>query len=201
MPVIRQEWKDKGAELVFIDDGAAASNINGHPVWTWTDFLMLPHESRNICLAIADPGGRRRLFEKCADAGISVIGTKSANTVLMDDVEIGEGACLSPYVTITSNIRIGRCFHANLYAYVEHDCVLGDFVTFAPGAKCNGNVRIGNGVYVGSGAVIKQGTKDAPLVIGEGAVIGMGAVVTKNVPANTIVVGNPARRIQGSLNA
>ncbi len=33
--------------------------------------------------------------------------------------------------------------------------------------------------YIGTGAVIKQGTPDQPLVIGKGAVVGMGAVVTK----------------------
>lgn len=66
----------------------------------------------------------------------------AANVVCMDDVTLGEGAVFSPFVTLTSNIRIGRHFHANLYSYVEHDCVVGDFVTFAPGVHCNGNVVI-----------------------------------------------------------
>src|SRR3546814_9850248 len=67
----------------------------------------------------------------------------------MDDVEIAEGALVSPYVTFTSNIKVGRCFHANLYSYVEHDCVIGDYVTFAPGVRCNGNIRIGDRAYIG----------------------------------------------------
>lgn len=41
----------------------------------------------------------------------------------------------------------GRHFHANLYSYVEHDCVIGDFVTFAPGVKCNGNVVVEDYAY------------------------------------------------------
>ena len=57
---------------------------------------------------------------------------RAANAVEMDDVTIGEGALISPFVTFTSNIRIGDHFHANLYSYVEHDCVIGDYVTFAP---------------------------------------------------------------------
>ena len=105
-------------------------------------------------------------------------------------------AILSPFVTLTSNIRIGRNFHANIYSYVAHDCVIGDFVTFAPGVMCNGNIVIEDHAYIGTGAVIKQGVPDKPLVIGRGAVVGMGAVVTKSVPAGEVVVGNPAKPLQ-----
>lgn len=69
--------------------------------------------------------------------------------------------------------------------------MIGDFVTFAPGVRCNGNVRIGDFAYIGAGAMIRQG-----LSIGAGAVVGMGAVVTKNVPEGVIVAGNPARILE-----
>lgn len=124
----------------------------------------------------------------CDDKGIPLIEARHSTVVQMDDVNIADGACLSPFVTLTSNICIGRGFHANLYSYVEHDCRIGDFVTFAPGVKCNGNVTIGDRAYIGAGAVIRQG-----LTIGAGAVVGMGAVVTRDVPAGVTVVGNPAR--------
>ena len=58
---------------------------------------------------------------------------------------------------------------------------------------CNGNITIEDHVYVGAGAMIRQGKPGKPLVIGQGAVIGMGAVVTKDVPEGVTVVGNPAR--------
>jgi acetyltransferase-like isoleucine patch superfamily enzyme len=103
-------------------------------------------------------------------------------------------------VTLTSNIDIGKQFHANIYSYIEHDCRVGDYVTLAPGAKVNGNVHIGSHVYIGSNAVIKNGRPEKPLIIGNGAVVGMGAVVTKNVLSGTVVVGNPARLYQVKSN-
>ena len=125
--------------------------------------------------------------------GVQPWAVAASNAVQMDAVELGAGAVLSPFVTLTSNIRIGQHFHANLYSYVEHDCVLGDFVTFAPGVHCNGNVHIEDHAYIGAGAIIKQGQPGQPLVVGRGAVVGMGAVVTKSVAAGATVVGNPAR--------
>ncbi len=105
---------------------------------------------------------------------------------------IGEGAILCAYTTITSNAKIGKYFHANIYSYVAHDCVIGDFVTFAPDVHCNGGVMVEDYAYIGTGAILKQGTREKPIVIGRGAVVGMGAVVTKSVAPFTTVIGNPA---------
>ena len=115
------------------------------------------------------------------------------SVIKLGGVSMGSGSILCPFVCLTADIEVGRYFHANLYSYVCHDCKIGDFVTFAPGVKCNGNVIIEDHAYIGSGAVIKQGTLDKTIVIGKGALVGMGAVVTKSVPPGETVVGNPAR--------
>jgi hypothetical protein len=33
---------------------------------------------------------------------------------------------------VTASAKIGAHFQCNIYSYVAHDCVIGDFVTFAP---------------------------------------------------------------------
>jgi sugar O-acyltransferase (sialic acid O-acetyltransferase NeuD family) len=195
LPLLRPQTQDADTRIVFIDDNAATDLINGHPVWSLARFQEEPAARRAACLAVANSRVREELDRRCRDAGVDIIGAKASNVVEMDDVEIGPGALFSPFVTITSNIRIGRCFHANLYSYVEHDCRIGDYVTFAPAVHCNGNVHIGDHAYIGTGASIRHGTPDKPLVIGAGAIVGMGAVVTQDVPAGMTVVGNPARRL------
>lgn len=196
MPLARQQLAQAGVgldQLVFVDDAPGPAMLNGQRLLTYAQFLAVPARRRHVVLAIANSVVREKLAQRCAADKVLPWSVMAANTVRMDAVELGEGAILSPFVTLTSNIRIGKYFHANLYSYVEHDCVVGDFVTFAPGVQCNGNVVIEDHAYIGAGAVLKQGGAGKPLVIGRGAVVGMGAVVTKSVPPDTTVVGNPAR--------
>lgn len=199
MPLARQQLAQAGVEadrLVFVDDGAdEPAQVNGQRVLTYAQFLAEPAAARHAVLAIANSAVREQLAARCVQDGVRAWTVAAANVVRMDAVELGEGAILSPFVTLTSNIRIGRHFHANLYSYVEHDCVVGDFVTFAPGVQCNGNVVVEDHAYIGAGAVLKQGRPGQPLVIGRGAVVGMGAVVTRSVPPGVTVVGNPARAL------
>ena len=203
MPLARAQLAREGndaARLVFIDDQVSAKDVNGHQVLSLEAFFQTPAAGRIVAVAMANSRTRENLVRICEARGAGFWTVQAGNAVVMDDVEIGEGALISPFVTITSNIRIGRHFHANIGSYVEHDCRLGDFVTFAPGVKCNGNVVIEDHAYIGAGAVIRQGRPGAPLTIGKGATVGMGAVVARDVPAGTTVVGNPARPLIKNLD-
>lgn len=191
---VAREFLATGETIYFIDDALTSEqHINGHKAVNYDMFKAIQAAKKYVLIAIANSNIRQRIAEKLTNDGIHLWTVKSNSTVIMDGVNIAAGAALSPFVTIGANAKIGQCFHANLYSYVEHDCVIGDFVTFAPRVSCNGNVHIHDHAYIGTGAVIRQGTPDKPLIIGKGAVVGMGAVVTKDVPPGVTMVGNPAR--------
>ena len=68
---------------------------------------------------------------------------------------------------------------------------LGDFVQISPGVSILGRSKIGDFTLIGAGAIILP-----DIEVGKNCVIGAGSVVTKNVPDNTLVFGNPAKKIK-----
>lgn len=174
--------------IVYVrDDAAPGDSFMGHRVIAPAELT----QQDELLLVMASGGVRKTLSERHAALAAGTL--IAAAAIISPDAHIGPGAIVCDQAIIEPLVRIGRHFHANVGSFIAHECVIGDYVTFAPKVCCNGNVHIGDGAYIGAGAIIRQGTPDKPLVIGEGAVIGMGAVVTKSVPAGVTVIGNPAR--------
>lgn len=183
-------------EFVFVVENLDKQTvINGYKVIDEKDFLSYEADEKYFNIAIANYSVRERIANKLIKSNICPFTIQSSNVVIYDNNNIGDGAILCAFTMITSNAKIGKYFHSNIYSYVAHDCIIGDYVTFAPNVHCNGNIVIEDYAYIGTGAVIKQGSTGKPTVIGKGAVVGMGAVVTKSVPPFTTVVGSPAREL------
>ena len=127
--------------------------------------------------------------------------------------EMGEGCVVMPSFRCDYgyNIRMGR------NTFVNYDCVfldvnritIGADVQIAPavqiytathpldagdrrsGVESGLPVTIGDGVWIGGGAIVCPG-----ITIGANTVIGAGSVVTADLPANVLAVGNPCRVIR-----
>lgn len=179
-------------EIYFVETWEPElKQINHYPLISLENFLSLSG-IKYFNIAVGDTYARDKILNKINNQA-QLLSIFSPHALILDNTFIDGGAILSPYTVITSNTTIGKCFYANVFSYVAHDCIVGDFVTFAAGVRCNGNVHIDDYAYIGAGVIIREGSKEKPMKIGRGAILGMGAIVTKNVAAGEIVVGNPAR--------
>lgn len=183
----------EGSEIVFIEDDESliGTTYDGCRIVSFEEFCSF--ESKRANVPLAAPELRRAKVQLLEDQGIGSFTMQASNCQVGQGAHLAEGAILAPFSTLTCDLTIGRHFHSNIYSYVAHDCIIGDFVTLAPRVSINGRVTVGDGVYIGSDATILPGKPGSPRKIGEGAVIGAGAVVLRDVVAGETVVGNPAR--------
>jgi len=168
--------------------------VNGYSVLSLDEFIQL--NGRKYFNVAVGSGRDREAMATKVGSNAEALTLYAPQAIILDCNIIGTGSVCCSNTMVTSNAKIGKFFQCNIYAYVAHDCVIGDFVTFAPGVRCNGRVHIDDYAYIGTSAIIREGTSEKPLHIGKGAVIGMGAVVTRDVPAGATVVGNPARLME-----
>jgi sugar O-acyltransferase (sialic acid O-acetyltransferase NeuD family) len=165
----------------YVDDEYAKGDIR--------PLSQLDGQRSLAVIAIGSPSDRQRIANRVRS---DVQYTKLIHkTAICDKNSVGVGCIICPYVVITVNCKIGRHFHANLHSDVGHDCVVGHYVTLAPGARVSGNCNIGDGVYIGSNAVIREGVTIAPWTI-----IGANSVVLHDITESGTYVGVPAKKIK-----
>lgn len=103
-------------------------------------------------------------------------------------------------IKLSYNVRVGRRLKIEHFGgmilgarSIGDDVIVRQNTTFGIASldDLNAKPMIGNGVNVGTGAVIL-----GHVVIGDGAVIGANAVVLRDVPPRALAVGVPARVIE-----
>lgn len=185
--------------VCFIDDDAQTHGVilNGIPIIGLEEARRRFPEARLVG-GIGSPQVRQRVLEKAAMIGFRFETIIHPRVERSRWIEIGVGTVICAGSILTTNITLGQHVQINLDCTVGHDVVMDDYATLAPGAHISGHVHLGRRTYIGTGAVIINGTKDAPIVIGEDVVVGAGACVTKSIPAGLTVVGVPAKPLQRS---
>ncbi|NDJ76265.1 MAG: acetyltransferase [Chloroflexi bacterium] len=184
--------------VAFVDDNPAAQNtyLNNIPVMRLDDAQARFPTARMVG-GVGSPGLRQKLMQKAAAAGFDFASVIDPNIQLSDWLEIGPGAVICAGTILTWDIKLGAHVQLNVHCSVHHDAVLGDYTTLAPGARITGNVHTGQRVYLGTNAVIIQGTPDEPMVIANDTVIGASACVTKPITEPGLTwVGVPARPLR-----
>lgn len=187
---VEPQWNIVG----FFDDGYVKGlMINGYPTLGTVADLNKWETDIAVAISIGSPVIKKKILGNIHNPRVSYP-TLIHPTVWIGDknyVEIGKGGIFCAGVMITTNIVIKDFVILNLQCTVGHDSVINDYAAFMPSVNISGEVNIGEGVYVGTGAkIINQ------LEIGDYTIVGAGAVVSKTLPAHCTAVGVPAKPIK-----
>lgn len=105
--------------------------------------------------------------------------------IIENNVEIGANTCIDR--GSLSATRIGRGTKIDDFVHVAHNVSVGKNCIITGSASFGGSSFIGDDVWIGPGANIKDG-----ITIGNKAFISIGSVVIKNVKDGEDVIGYPA---------
>jgi len=114
-------------------------------------------------------------LQKLLDRGLKV----GTNLTRMSGVIIDPAHCW--HIEVGNDVILAPNVHI-----LAHDASTKPFLNYTRIA----NVKIGNRVFIGAGAIVLPG-----VTIGDDVVIGAGSVVSKNIPSNSVAVGSPAKVI------
>ncbi|GGD30168.1 acetyltransferase [Flavobacterium orientale] len=181
-------------ELIgFFDDRVQKGTlVNGLPVLGGLQEINNFEDELGLVISIGSPAIKKMIVNAITNLNISfpsIIHPKASYS--KDDIKIGKGCIICEGCIITCNITIKDFVILNLMCTVGHDTVIEDYCAFMPSVNISGEVKINEGVYVGTGVKIINLVE-----IGADTIIGAGAVVSKSLPPSCTAVGIPAKPIK-----
>lgn len=149
---------------------------------------------KNKCswfIAIGDNYQRKRIYDELSHLNLEYVNIIHPFSAIAEHTEMGAGIVVMAGGVINRGCKIGSQSIINTKASLDHDSILGEYSSLAPGVSTGGYVNIGGLTAIGLGASIKN-----KINIGYNNVIGCGSVVLKDVPDNTVSYGLPCKFIR-----
>ncbi len=187
------ELRESQRIIGFVDDAGRPDRAwpDPRPVMSYEDAISMAPKA-GFVVGIGSSNIRRNITEKLLIDGKTMPTLVHSSVQVSERVKIGSGSIICAGCILTIDIVIGEHVHVNLDCTLGHDVRVGDYVTVSPGVHISGNVVIEDDVFIGTGAVILNGSEEAPLVVGQGSVIAAGACVMRSTEERTLYAGVPA---------
>lgn len=173
------------------DPDRRGDTLEGHPIH-WVDDLAGLAATHSAVCALATTA-RSRFTDQVEALGVPFAQLCHPTAHVSATSTLGAGTIAGPGVIVAAHTTVGAHTILNRGVLLGHHTTIGSHCTLNPGANVAGKVSVGDKVFVGMGAQVL-----GDLTIGDGAVIGAGAVVTKDVPERAVVMGVPARPVDGA---
>jgi len=141
-----------------------------------------------VVVGIGNNRIREEKQSELTNAGAKLVTIVHPRATVSPHASVGVGSVVFSSSVVNACARVGDGVIVNTGAVIEHDCVVGDFAHISPNAVLAGGVKLGQQVWVGACASVRQ-----LVSVGEASTVGMGAVVTKDMQSGVTVLGNPAR--------
>ena len=151
----------------FVDDGYVSNDT--------LPLSKLDPNKHEVMIAVADSKSRFDISQRLPK-GIKFFTFIHPTSLIMDNVDIGDGSFIGAYSILTTNIKIGKHSILNRSNHIGHDCRIGDFFSAMPGVIVSGNVTIQDLVYIGTNSSIKEKIKICELTT-----IGLNSGVVKDM--------------------
>ena len=144
-------------------------------------------------IAVGDNAVRERIYNelRAKYAHLHFPALVHSSATVSSFTTIGDGTVVMPKAVVGPNSKVGKFCLLNTHSSLDHDCVMSDFSSLAPGAVTGGTVQIGLRSAVSIGATIKHELK-----IGDDSVIGANSYLNKDLPNNQVAYGTPAKQVR-----
>lgn len=143
-----------------------------------------------VMVAISDPKSRYEIVSRLPKE-TKFFTFIHPSALIMENVEIGEGSFIGAYSILTTNIKIGKHAILNRSNHIGHDTEIGDYFSAMPGSVVSGNVKIHDGVYLGTNSSIKE-----KITISRFTTIGLNSGVIGDILIPGVYAGTPAKPIR-----
>ena len=126
-----------------------------------------PEPADTCVIATGDPRARAGIAASLAARGTVFDILVHPDATIATSATLHPGVIVTPGARVSTDVVLGAHVHVDQNVTVGHDTVVGAHSRLNPAACLSGTVSVGEGAYVGAGAVVLQG-----LTLGAGCVGG-----------------------------